>query len=759
MKLRTIHIFCFLLLWINCSLIASPRTKTDRDNKQQLQNTGLSPKEVNPNDPSSFEVRDLLQYVDQHIGIVEGNCSFGISLPFGSIRPCPHTPETRTGYNANGKITGFTVINTGSVYKYGNFLVSPQIGLDCWDDNTPTGHDSEKAYEEIRPDYYSVDLTKFGIKTEIASADHASIFRFSYPEARNGEASIVIYPSHSLFSKSTYSTANYDSAKNTITGYVSINDGWYYSKGKIYYAIQFSKPLISHGMFRNDERKLYERSDSISGDGVGCYLKFNVSKEEKIYLKVAISTKSIANAEKFLASEIPVWDFDQVKTDAANIWNKALSSILIDDETISQGEKTIFYTALYHALISPKDRTGDCPWDYSGPYYDDQLCVWDTYRTEFPLLTLIKEQVVRDNIKSFCEVFKHYGYAYDALLCGAGDMIQGGDAVDVLVADAYVKGVSGINWNDAYNLLKGHATVSGRTPYYRENDRGWVPFNTIPKMSHASASKTLEFAYNDYCTSVVAGGLGRKDDKTRFLNRSSQWTNLWNANTASEGFKGFIQAKDTANKFMAIDPKTNPEGSYSLYFYEGDSWTYSFYAPHQMNKLIGLMGGDATFVKRLEYYVGNRIEISNEPCFLTPFLFVYALRPDLTSFYVRKVSENFTRSIYPGDDDSGAMSSWFIFSRLGFFPVAGQDLYLVNGPRYKKVTIQMENGKKIVIDGENASEENKYVESVTRNGKNMKQAWFKHSDIKNGAVFKFKMGPNATKFGKTTPPFSYNNND
>jgi alpha-1,2-mannosidase, putative len=755
MKPKISHIFCFLFLWINWSLLASPLNDSFFYNKQQIQDICISPEEVNSVNHSAFEVRNLLQYVDQHIGIAEGNCSFGVSLPFGAIRPCPHTPETRTGYSADGEITGFTVINTGSVYKYGNFLISPQIGLDCWDDNAPTGHDSGKANEEIRPDYYAVDFMKFGIKTEIASAHYSSIFRFTYPEARNGEASMVIYPSHTLFSKSTYATVNYDSVKNTVTGYVSINDGWYYSKGKIYYAVQFSKPPVSHGMFRNHERKRHEKSDTISGDGVGCYLKFNTSKEEKVYLKVAISTKSIANAEEFLDNEIPVWNFDQVQTDAADIWNKALSSILIDDETISRDEKTIFYTALYHCLISPKDRTGDCPWDYSGPYYDDQLCVWDTYRTEFPLLTLIKESVVRDNIKSFCEVFKHYGYAYDALLCGMGDMVQGGDAVDVLIADAYVKGVPGIDWSDAYHLLKGHATVSGRTPYYLDNDRGWVPFNTIPRMAHASASKTLEFAYNDYCAAVVAGGLGRKEDKIRFLGRSTRWINLWDPNTISEGFKGFIQAKDTANNFIAIDPKTNPEGPFSLYFYEGDSWTYSFYAPHQMNKLIRLMGGDTTFTKRLEHYAGNRIEIDNEPCFLTPFLFVYALRPDLTSFYVRKVSDNFTRNAYPGDDDSGAMSSWFIFSRLGFFPVAGQDLYLVNGPRYKKVTIQMENGKKITIFGEKASEENKYVESVNLDDRNLKQAWFKHSDIKNGVVIKFKMGPHTTKWGQTAPPPSY----
>lgn len=710
---------------------------------------------------SSFEIRPLLQYVDQRIGIYEGNgsnCSFGVSLPFGSIRPCPHTPNSRGGYDPDKDISGFTIINSGSVYKYGNFLVSPQLGLDCWDDYTDTAHDSGKNNEEMRPDYYSVDLTKFGIKTEIASKSNASIFRFTYPETQHGEASVVIYPSHALFSKHTYSTVNYDSENNMITGEIMISDGWFYSRGKMYYAIKLSKPSINYGMYKNDERKLFEKLDSIAGDDVGCYLKFNTAKDEIIHLKVAVSTKSISNAEQFLTNEIPAWDFDAVQSDAAKIWNKELSSILIDDDKISEEEKTLFYTALYRCLISPKERTGDCPWEYEGAYYDDHICVWDTYRTEFPLLTLIKQSVVRENIESFIEVFNHYGYAYDALLCGAGDMIQGGDDVDVLIADAYVKGIEGIDWQEAYKLMKGHATKTGRTPLYIENDRGWVPYNTIPLMSHAASSKTLESAYNDYCASVLAGGLGQEEDKNRFLKRSTQWINLWDKDLENEGFSGFIQAKDSLGNIVNDEFNTKQD-PYSLFFYEGDSWTYSFFAPHQMSRLIGLMGGTDTFIKRLEHYVDKKIEISNEPCFLTPYLFNYALRPDLTSKYARKVSENFTIRQYPGDDDSGAMSSWFIFSRLGFFPVAGQDIYLVNGPRYAKVTIQMENGKNIVLYGEDSSNENKYVKSVNVNGKKLEQAWFTHDELKNGGVLKFKMSGEPTQWGQTgNPPYSYDAN-
>jgi len=711
---------------------------------------------------SGFVVRDLIMYVDENLGINIGKCSFGVSLPFGSVRSCPRTPDTRsfdlsTGYNPKEEISGFTNINTGSVYKYVKLLISPQTGLACFgnEQNNPTDHDSKKANEICRPGYYSVDLTRYGIKTEITTAHFSSIYRLTYPQTNDGEASIVIYPSSALWGTANYSTVKYDIKKNTITGAIDINDGWYYARGTMYYAIELSKPVQRYGTFNNVNKKMYNDYDTISGEGAGCFLKFKTRANEKVYLKVAISTKSVENAEKFLKNEITGWDFDRVKSKAAKIWNKSLSTILIDDNTVSDDQKTMFYTSLYHSFISPKNRTGDCPWNYSGPYYDDELCVLDMFRCQYPLLTLLKESMVRDNVNSFVELYKHYGYAPDAFLCGLGDMVQGGDDVDIVAADAFTKGVKGINWTDAYKMLKAHATVSGRTPYYIDNDRGWVPINTLPKMAYASVSKTLEYAYNDFCTSEVAGALGFNRDKERLFNRSTHWVNLWAPNASSKGYTGFIMAKDTNGNPDIIDPSDDPGGSFSKYFYEGNSWQYSYFVPHQINKVIQLMGGDSTFIKRLEYFVANELTLDNEPVFLIPFLFNYAARPDLTSKYIRYISTTkYSRFNYPGDEDSGAMSSWYVFSQLGFFPVAGQDVYLMYGPGFKKVTIQMENGKKIKIYGNNASIENKYVKSVTLNEKNLKKDWFRHNDIKNGAVLNFNMSSTPTNWGHdgTLPP-------
>jgi predicted alpha-1,2-mannosidase len=708
---------------------------------------------------AGFEVRDLAPYVDPMIGATgqagTGKSAIGPCMPNGSIVINPHSPSSPdgTGYSISDKISGFNNINTGSVYKYGNFLISPQTGLTCYD----YGHDSDKANERAEAGYYSVDLTRYAIKTEITTSNKSVIYRMTYPAAANGSASLVIYPCHGIMSDNSYATVNYDSANNLVTGYVDCNGGWYYVQNvRVYYALKFSKAVTEYGMFRDRGNTLLPNTSSISGNLVGCYLKFSTGANEQVYAKMAISTKSEDNAKSFLNNEIPAWDFDGVKTANKNAWNQALSGILIDDPGATVDEKKIFYTALYHAMVGPKNRTGDCPWNYSGPYYDDHLCVWDTFRSNFPLMTLLKESMVRDTVQSFNEVFKHYGYANDALLGGQGDMIQGGDDVDVLIADAYAKGISGINWTDAYNLLKGHATNSGRSSYYRENDRGWVPYDTLSQMAHATASKTLEFAYNDFCLARVAEGLGFTGDRDRFGVRSGNWTSLWNPSVTSEGYAGFIQSKDINGSWVGQDPAYT-EGPFSKHFYEGNSWTYSFFAPHQMQRVIDLMGGQANFVSRLQNYLNNHYEIYNEPCFLTPFLFVYGSRPDLASYYVSaKLRPQFTTQRYPGDEDSGAMSSLYVFAMLGFFPVAGQDLYLVNGPRFNKVTIQMENGNNVIINATNASTANIYVQSATLNGSALNKAWFTHGEIKNGATINFVMGSTASSWGTgAVPPPSY----
>jgi predicted alpha-1,2-mannosidase len=679
------------------------------------------------------------------------------------------------GYSSQGTIDGFTQINAGTQNEGSSLLISPQIGLDCWDafagglgmpsagmpsEHGGTGHDSDKSDEVVRPDYYAVTLDRFGIRVQVTATEHVAIYRFTYPQSDHPQASVVIYPSHAQRRPApVFASVRFNPALGVLTGRLDAESVILPRVRKYYYAACFSAKTRSFGVFDNELRQIKEGESELAKAGAGFFARFDMPETRTVYVKVAISTKSGAKAAEFLKSEIPDWDFDRVQSGAAETWNAALSSILIDDPEISDDEKTIFYTALYHVLLSPQNRTGDCPWDYNGPYYDEEHCVWDTFRTKFPLLTLIRQGAVRDNVRSYCEVFRHFGYAADALFGGQEDFAQGGDDVDVLVADAYAKGVPGIDWTASYNLLKGHATMSGRSALYRADDRGWVPYGTLPlfqlgnvfleppnvvQLSGGADSKTLEFAYNDFCLARVAEGMGHDEDARRFLTRSGQWVNLWNSQAGSDGFHGFIQSKDIDGDWVPFDPaKTNTSMSPDLY--EGSSWTYSYFVPHQMSKLIALMGGKENFIQRLHHYIARRLEMYNEPCFLAPYLFNYVSRPDLTSAAIRRINTAyFSRAGYPGDDDSGAMSSWLIFSKLGVFPVAGQDVYLLFGPRYQKVTIQMENGKRIVIYGKGASQEAAFVKSAMNNGVALDRAWIRHGDLRGGAVLDFTMSPTPT---------------
>ena len=321
---------------------------------------------------------------------------------------------------------------------------------------------------------------------------------------------------------------------------------------------------------------------------------------------------------------------------------------------------------------------------------------------------------------------------------------QGGNNVDNVIADAILKGVPGIDVNEAYKILKfdadnernGFQGWSNETPYNALNGAykktGWIPGSVM------SCSMTLEYAYNDFCIASVAKKLGLNDDFEKYLNRSELWTNLWNPDLESKGFRGFICPKDINGKWIPIDAAYS-WGSWKDYFYEANSWTYSFFVPHQPDKLIGLNGGKEKFTEKLDFaFRNNLIELANEPSFLAVRAFDMADRLDLNCYWVNYIMSNlFDETGLPGNDDSGAMSSWYIFSAMGFFPNAGQETYYINAPFCKKIIMQRPGGKNIIIETPNASGRNVYVKSFSINGKKYKNPCFKHSDISNGAKLKF----------------------
>ena len=706
---------------------------------------------------SKENVHHLVQFVDTRIGVIDNrssNCVIGPQVPFGSINPSPETPDGgNDGYAPGKSVRGFGQLHVSGTGwgKYGHFLLSPQIGLHPGEED----HDSPISEEVATASYYKATMERYGITTEVTPTRHCALYRFTFP--RTDSAYVLIDVTHSL----TRDIAQYiggivysnnvtiDSiSKEWVRGMIKYEGGFGQGAYQLYFSAHFSQKPTSIGVWKNRNVLLNSTSAKLleKEDRIGAFLKFDSRNGDIVLLKIAISFKNIEKAENYLDKEIPSWDFNTVKESCDSIWDEALSCILLKDATEKQAK--IFYTALYHSMVMPRDRTGDFEgWRENEQMWDDQYAVWDTWRTVFPLMILINPDMVRNNVLSFINRSKHYERVKDAFVAGI-DMFaeQGGNNIDNVITDAIIKDVPGIDIREAYRVLKHDAdherngfqsfsnearydTVSGS--YKR---KGWIPASIM------SCSMTLEYAYNDFCIAEIAKKTGLKDDYNKYLKRSQLWSNLWNPDLESKGFKGFICPRAESGKWVPIDATFN-WGSWKDYFYEANSWTYSFFVPHQIDKLIRLNGGKDLYVEKLNYaFRNNLIGLDNEPSFLAVRTFDAVGRLDLNCYWVNYIMKNlYDETGVPGNDDSGAMSSWYIFSALGFFPNAGQDTYFINAPFCKEMIIQRPDGKNIIIKALNASEKNIYVKSLYLNGKKLKNPWFHHRDIVNGATLEFDL--------------------
>jgi len=696
--------------------------------------------------------KQLVDYIDPFIGVLdpESACVIGPQLPSASINPSPQTPKGNDdGYHPNEPIRGFCQLSVSGTGwgKYGQIFFSPQIGLAIGE----TEHDSPKENEVAKAYEYSVKLKRYGIKTDLTPSVHSAIYRFTFPESKN--AHVVFDLSHHLAGdikpelqgkvhagNLAFTAGN----TNEIKGMGTYSGGFGGGTYNVYYCIRFSKSPQSSGTWLNSVINAGATSEKLlkEDDRVGAYLQYHTKANEEIYMKVAVSFKSVEQATAWLDAEIPGFDYNGVKETAKQTWNKVLNKIVVEGG--SEKDNRIFYTAFYHANLMPRNRTNDSRhFDEGVAVWDDHFAIWDTWRTLYPLQVLINPDMVSSTINSFIARLQKNNMVKDAYVAGNEMMSeQGGNNIDNVIADAYVKGIKGVNWNEAYKVVKFNADNERQGSYawnkadatntYKE--MGWIP---VGRMSN---SMTLEYAYNDFCAAQMAKKLGTKADFKKYTERSGKWTALWNPLAESDGFKGFIESKKLDGTFVALDLKKYP-GSWKDHFYEGSSWTYSWFAPHQFNKLIELCGGKEMFVKKLQHgFENNLIDYGNEPAFLAAHAFHYANRSNLASLYTRKLmAKRFNEKGYSGNDDSGAMSSWFMFSSMGFFPNAGQDIYYLVGSSFKKVTLTMGNGKTINISAPNTSPENIYIKSVTINGKKWNKPWIQHKDIQDGATIVFDM--------------------
>lgn len=682
---------------------------------------------------------DPADLVDPLIGARgRGSCMAGPCLPHSSLYPSPNTLNAfNGGYREGEGITGFAQLHTqgtGGLSSYGNFLITPQIGLET----NETNHASAKADEVAKCYYYKVRLTKGNILCEVVPGANTALYRFTFPTT--GNASITLDVARKLKGGQGMDDGYVKviNGKNLLIGGGTYKSNWpsENTRWKMYFAAKFSSDPASSGTWKDDNIKKGNSYEKGNNCRMGAFYQFNAHSGKPVYVKIAVSFRSEKHALYLLTNEIPDWNFDRLKADAKRIWNKELGKITID---APDTDKTIFYTNLFHSYVQPRNRTGNNSWNTNEVYWDDHYTLWDSWKTLFPLMCLLNPGMVSSNINSFISRYKHNKYVTEAFINGTESAVgQGGNTVDNVIADAYVKDIKGVDWKEAYKILKYNAD-SMRTPNYIRYGYHDIEEKHVYSNRMYSGSGTLAFSYDDYCVAMVAKGLGYTDDYRKYLLRSDNWKKTWNASASSDGFSGFIMGKHRDGKFENIDPKTG----YNKYFYEGTCWIYSYEIPQDIPGMIQYMGGKEIFTKRLIHALDNRyINFGNEPSFMTLWWFCHPEinRPDLCAKYLRsQLLPLYTTKSLPGDDDQGAMGSLYIFARCGFFPIAGQPFYFLHGPTYKLITIKLPGNKSLIIKAPNASEQFKYIKTVKLNGKLLSEFKISHADLMKGGVLEFNM--------------------
>jgi predicted alpha-1,2-mannosidase len=689
--------------------------------------------------------------VDPLLGAAGGGNVFpGPAVPFGIIKPGPdmapaHGNDSNAGWNEGGDIRGFSqthVSGTGGGAKYGNILVMPATGA-----VSPLDAQSPRADEKASAGLYAVKLTRYGVGVEITAARRAAIYRFDYPSG--AEANLLFDVTHCLRSSAhsgelqSLSSAEIQIVSPTeVSGSTSVTGGW--NKQPNAYTVYFyavtNTPAISSGTWLNGKQMPGAKSaHGEANSSAGGWLSFGSGTTRPVTMKIGISFLSVDQARKNLIAEIPGFEFEAVQAAAVGEWNQALSTVELKGETPEQAQ--VFYSALYHTMLMPTDRTGENPlWTSSEPYYDDYYAIWDIFRTSGPLLTLIAPQRETAIVRALVDLYRREGWLPDARSGNSTGSTQGGSNAEFFITDAFVKGLKGVDWKTALAAEIHDAEVPPADPL-KEGRGGLEDWHNLGYVSIEGSDRTgsvdMEYAADDFEIALLAKGLGQTGAYNKYLERSANWSRLWDARFTDGGYTGFIRPRHRDGTwlapFTAMDECTWGGDT----FYEGNSWTYSFFVPQDVASLIRMAGGPETFVRRLDAFfaVPGRYDVGNEPGFLSPYLYIWAGRPDKTDEHVRAIiaaSYHAGLDGLPGNDDSGAMSSWYAFGQMGIFPNAGQDVYLVGSPAYPQTTLHLAGGKEFVIETRNLAPDHIYVAAATLNGKPLDRAWLRHREIAAG---------------------------
>jgi len=700
--------------------------------------------------------RDLTRYVDPFIGTAGHGHTFpGATMPFGMVQLSPDTRLTGwdacSGYHYSDHIIyGFshTHLSGTGISDYGDILLMPTVGEPYL--NAMDGERTEKGYasrfshqnETAQPAYYRVLLDDDNISAELTTTNRTGFHRYLFP--KTDRANIILDLTHRDKVLDSYLRI-VDSTH--VEGYRR-SEAW--AKDQIvYFVAEFSQPFLESGISIDDAPS--SGFEVAGGRNIKAFFRFSTLEGRPVLTKVAISAVSIEGARKNLAAELNHWDFEKTKSDAARAWNSELNKIEATGGTEAQLKN--FYTALYHTMIAP-NLYMDVDGQYRGRDFKihraagfDNYTVfslWDTFRAAHPLYAIIDQKRTTDFIKTFLTQYEQGGrLPVWELAANETDTMIGYHAVSV-IADAAAKDIRGFDLDKAFTAVKHSAELKhfGLNHY---TSQGFINLED----QRESVSRTLEYAYDDWCIAQMARMLGHTSDYRRYISRAQYYKNVFDAQS------GFMRPRSNAGWLEAFDPR-----EVDFNFTEANSWQYTFFVPQDISGLIELMGGKRNFARKLDAMFAaeskttgrDQADITgligqyahgNEPSHHMAYLYNYVNQPWKTQARIRQILDNFYQPEPDGligNEDCGQMSAWYVLSASGFYPVTpGSPVYVIGTPLFPEVRFNLENGKSFVIKARGVSPKNIYIQSANLNGKAYNKSYFNHGDLMAGGELVLEM--------------------
>ncbi|POR30910.1 Glycoside hydrolase family 92 protein [Tolypocladium paradoxum] len=742
---------------------------------------------------------DPLRFVDPLIGTTKGGNVFaGATLPYGLAKAVADVDGQNTGgFGLDGSnVTGFSSVHdsgTGGNPSLGNFPLFPQV---CNGDELNNCRfrigDRKVHYRggsvRAEPGRFAIELEN-GVKADMTVSEHAALYRFTFPQSPSGEAQahpLILLDLTDLWQSRQNASVSVDAHSGRMAGNGTFLPSFGAGSYVLHFCVDFfGAEVFDTGVWVNSRAGTEPKSLFLTRGFNLFYLEgggFARFAGNSVSARVGVSFKSAEQACRSAEREMPdpLRDFDGLITAAKDAWREKLSPIRIKSGGASQDLVKSFWSGVYRNMISPQNYTGENPhWDTGRPYFDSFYCIWDSFRAQHPLLTIVDPRAQTQMVQTLLDMYTQEGWLPDCHMSMCNGWTQGGSNAEILLVDAYVKNLSAsIDWELALAAVTTDAereprewSFHGRGGLQSWRALGYIPYLDFDPLGFGtnsrSVSRTLEYSYDDFCVATLAGGLGRADEQVKYMRRSMNWRNLWREDQTSvikgkdTGFRGFFQPKYMNGTWGFQDPiacsalasfcslTTNPSETF-----EASIWQYLFFVPHAVSSLISLVGGDDAFISRLDFFhTIGLADISNEPVFLTVFLYHYAGRPSLSAQRIHTyipASFNASPGGLPGNDDSGAMGAFIFFSVMGLFPVAGQNVYLINPPFFEEVSIRSPlTGKTATVRnvGFDPAYKNLHIQRATVNGKEWTKSWIGHEFFTEGWTLELVLGTEESTWG------------